>query len=87
MIEQACLQISKWKNEGLPDLCIAVNVSARQFRSGHLDKLVKDALDNFKISPHQLELELTESMLMNDPERAIETMNRLKKVGVKTFAR
>ncbi len=83
VIEQACSQIRNWLDEGLPPISIAVNVSARQFRSGHLDKLVKNALEKFNIPPHHLELELTESMLMNEPERAIETMNKLKKVGVK----
>jgi diguanylate cyclase (GGDEF)-like protein/PAS domain S-box-containing protein len=83
VIEQACSQIRIWLDEGLPEISIAVNVSARQFRSGHLDKLVKNALEKFNISPHHLELELTESMLMNEPERAIDTMNKLKKVGVK----
>jgi diguanylate cyclase (GGDEF)-like protein/PAS domain S-box-containing protein len=83
VIEQACSQIRHWLDEGLPEICIAVNVSARQFRSGHLDKLVKQALEIFNVPPHHLELELTESMLMNEPERAIETMQKLKKVGVK----
>jgi diguanylate cyclase (GGDEF)-like protein/PAS domain S-box-containing protein len=83
VIEQACLQIRNWLDEGLPEICIAVNVSARQFRSVHLDKLVKQALERFNVPPCNLELELTESMLMNEPERAIETMQKLKKVGVK----
>jgi diguanylate cyclase (GGDEF)-like protein len=83
VIEQACSQIRTWLDEGLPEISIAVNVSARQFRSGHLDKLVKNALEKFNIPPHHLELELTESMLMNEPERAIDTMNKLKIVGVK----
>jgi diguanylate cyclase (GGDEF)-like protein/PAS domain S-box-containing protein len=83
VIEQTCSQIREWLDDGLPEICVAVNVSARQFRSGHLDKLVRNALEKFKIPPHHLELELTESMLMNEPERAIDTMNKLKKVGVK----
>ncbi len=83
VIEQACEQIREWRDAGLPEICIAVNVSARQFRSGHLDKLVRTALEKFRVAPHQLELELTESMLMHEPERAIETMLKLKKVGVK----
>lgn len=83
VIEQACLQIRTWMDEGLPELCVAVNVSARQFRSGHLDILVKEMLVKYGIAAHQLELELTESMLMNEPERAIDTMHRLKKVGVR----
>ncbi len=83
VIEQACEQIRKWKEQGLPDVCIAVNVSARQFRSGHLDKLVRTALERFNVDPHCLELELTETMLMHDTERAIDTMQKLKKIGVK----
>ncbi|MDO8989482.1 MAG: EAL domain-containing protein [Sideroxyarcus sp.] len=83
VIEQACVQIRDWMDAGLPGICVAVNVSARQFRSGHLDKLVKEALEKYAVAPHQLELELTESMLMHEPERAIDTMHKLKKVGVK----
>ncbi len=83
VIDQTCSQIRTWIKEGLPEICVAVNVSARQFRSGHLDNLVRNALEKYDIEPHRLELELTESMLMNDPERAIDTMDKLKKIGVK----
>ncbi|MFA6119749.1 MAG: PAS domain S-box protein [Sideroxydans sp.] len=83
VLEAVCAQIRAWKDAGLPEVCIAVNVSARQFRSGHLDKLVAAALDKFKIPPHSLELELTESMLMHEPDRAIAAMQKLKNVGVK----
>lgn len=83
VLEQVCMQIRKWLDSGLPVVCIAVNVSARQFRSGHLDKLVKAALDKFNVPPHYIELELTESMLMHEPARAIEIMQKLKEIGVK----
>jgi diguanylate cyclase (GGDEF)-like protein/PAS domain S-box-containing protein len=83
VLEQTCAQMRIWMDAGLPDVCVALNVSARQFRSGHLDKLIKSALQNFNIPPHCLELELTESMLMHEPDRAIATMHKLKKVGVK----
>ncbi len=83
VVEQACAQIRTWMDAGLPEICVAVNVSARQFRSGHLDVLVNDALKKYGIAARQLELELTESMLMNEPERAIDTMHKLKKVGVR----
>lgn len=83
VFEQTCAQIREWIDSGLPEVCVAVNVSARQFRSGHLDKLLRAALEKFNIPPHLLELELTESMLMHDPENAIATMQRLKNVGVK----
>ena len=83
VIEKACEQIRDWTAQGLPGVCIAVNVSARQFRSGHLDKLVATALNRFNVDPQRLELELTESMLVHDPESAINTMQRLKQIGVK----
>jgi diguanylate cyclase (GGDEF)-like protein/PAS domain S-box-containing protein len=83
VIEQACKQIRQWQDAGLPEVCVAVNISARQFHSAHFDKLVKNALEKYSTPPHLLELELTESMLMNEPENAIETMRRLKALGVK----
>jgi diguanylate cyclase (GGDEF)-like protein/PAS domain S-box-containing protein len=83
VLEQTCAQIRSWLDAGLPPVCVAVNVSARQFRSGHLDKLVAAALDKSNIPPQCLELELTESILMHEPDNAIATMHKLKKVGVK----
>ncbi len=83
VLEQACAQIRHWLNDGLLDVCIAVNIPARQFHSENLDKQVRTVLEKYKIPPHLLELELTESLLMQEPELAIETMNKLKKTGVK----
>ncbi len=83
VLEQACGQIREWLDRGLPDICIALNMSARQFHSEHLDKLVHTALEKFHVPPRCLELELTESMLMHDPERAIATLQKLKAIGVK----
>lgn len=83
VLEQTCEQIRSWLDAGLPAVCVAVNVSARQFRSGHLDKLVAAALDKFNIPPQCLELELTESMLVHEPDLAIAMLHKLKKVGVK----
>ncbi|MDD4910969.1 MAG: PAS domain S-box protein [Sideroxydans sp.] len=83
VLEETCAQIKRWRDEGLPEICIAINVSSRQFRSGHLDKLVSAALNKFAVPARCLELELTESMLIHEPEAAIETMRKLKKIGVK----
>lgn len=83
VIEHVCWQIRNWLDEGLPDVCVAINISARQFRSGNLDKLVAQALDKHGVEARHLELELTESMLMQEPEHAVETMQKLKQLGVK----
>lgn len=83
VIEQACLQIRTWLDEGLQDIQIAINISARQFRSGNLDQVLTQALKTYKIDATYLELELTESMLMQEPEMAVATMHKLKQIGVK----
>jgi len=82
VIEQACRQTLSWQAAGLPPIRIAVNLSARQFRLGDLAETVKDILNNFGVSSDLLELELTESMIMDDPERASKTLHELKNLGL-----
>ncbi len=83
VIEQTCLQLRNWLDAGMNDICVAINVSARQFRSGHIDRLIKNALTKFDVPAACLEVELTETMLMHEPEQAIETMRKLKQIGVR----
>ena len=83
VLDRACQQIRQWLDDGLDNVHIAVNISARQFRNGNLDKLVAESLQKYQIDGRHLELELNESMLMHEPERAIETMQKLKNIGVK----
>jgi len=83
VLERACLQIRQWLDDGLENVHISVNISTRQFRSGNLDKVVEQNLRKHGIAGRHLELELNESMLMFEPERAIEIMQQLKNLGVK----
>ncbi len=83
VIEQACWQIRNWLDEGFSSVNVSINVSARQFRSGNLDKLIEHALRRHKVDAHHLELELTESMLMIEPDHAVATMLKLKQIGIK----
>lgn len=83
VIEQACRQIRCWMDEGLSKVNISINISARQFRSGNLDKLVEQSIKKYGIDAQNLELELTESMLMVEPEHAVTSMQKLKQIGVK----
>ncbi|MCX7193131.1 MAG: EAL domain-containing protein [Proteobacteria bacterium] len=83
VIEQACRQIRSWMDEGLSKVAVSINISARQFRSGNLDKLVEQAIRKYGIDAQNLELELTESMLMLEPEHAVASMQKLKQIGVK----
>jgi diguanylate cyclase (GGDEF)-like protein/PAS domain S-box-containing protein len=82
VLKEACRQAKTWQTEGLPTLSVAVNLSARQFRKGDLPRLVDKILHEVGFDPRLLDLELTESMVMDNPVRAEETMRELKKLGV-----
>ncbi|MDF1614523.1 EAL domain-containing protein [Desulfurivibrio dismutans] len=83
VLDEACRQLSQWREADLRAGDLAVNVSARQFQSGDLKALVRDALARHRLPPHRLILELTESMLMLNPEQSISRMAELKELGVK----
>ena len=82
VLRKACKQARTWQERGLPALRIAVNVSARQFLEGSLTHQVASALHSASLDPEWLELELTESLIMQDVEAAIERMYELKQLGV-----
>lgn len=79
---EACRQARIWQSMGYPQLCIAVNLSVRQFRSPQLLGLIDSILAKTGLSPQHLELELTESMFMDDVAQAIDTLQALKATGV-----
>jgi diguanylate cyclase (GGDEF)-like protein/PAS domain S-box-containing protein len=82
VIQEACRQVQQWKTDGVANLTVAVNVSSLQFRDSGLHLVVADALRTSGIDPEMLELELTESMLMEDSDRNIRTMQRLRTLGI-----
>ena len=82
VIRTACAQNRAWQDAGLPPLRVAVNVSARQFRDKGLADDVVAALRASGLQAQYLELELTESMMMQNADEAVATVQRLKKVGV-----
>ena len=82
VIDRACRQVREWSDRGLAVPRIAVNVGARQFAAGDLDRVVREALQRHRVPAAQLELELTESMLIDDPEAAVAMLRRLKDIGV-----
>jgi diguanylate cyclase (GGDEF)-like protein/PAS domain S-box-containing protein len=83
VLDSACAQIRAWQQHPLfHELSLAVNVSARQFRQPDFVAQVETALEYHGIMPRLLKLELTESMLQEDIEQTIVTMNSLKAIGV-----
>jgi diguanylate cyclase (GGDEF)-like protein/PAS domain S-box-containing protein len=82
VLNEACKQVRIWTDMGLGRLKVAVNVSAWQFRQGLLEQQVNEALLQSGCDPHLLELELTESTLMVQPEEVTAVVLRLKQRGV-----
>jgi diguanylate cyclase (GGDEF)-like protein/PAS domain S-box-containing protein len=82
VIGAACEQLKAWQDEGLPDVSVAVNVSARQFQQGNLSRIVAQALRLNGVAPERLVVELTESAVMRDPDQAARALTELKAIGV-----
>lgn len=81
-LRAACRQNKAWQVSGLPPIVVSVNVSARQFQEKDWVERVAAALEESGLEARYLELELTESMIMQDVQQAVETMHRLEKLGV-----
>ncbi len=83
VLREACRQAAEWQQAGLPPLLIAVNLSAVQFKRGDLVGSVSQALEESGLDPALLELELTESILIQDTDNVLVTIRRLKALGIK----
>ena len=83
VLREACRQSLAWRKAGLPELVMAVNLSAVQFKRGDVLKSVTQALAESGLEPALLELELTESILIKDTEKVLATVRQLKSLGVK----
>ena len=82
VLRTACAQIAAWKAAGLPPLRLAVNVSAHQFRQRDLPELIAVHLSENGLLPSDLEVELTESILMEDSEQSRDILSRLGVMGI-----
>ena len=82
VLKKACAQARTWHEQGFPLCKVAVNISSRQFSQGDLCAIVAAALEEAKLDPVFLELEITESAIMHDMDRAIQTMDELVALGV-----
>ena len=83
VLRTACLQNKAWQRAGLPPIEMAVNLSARQFSRNQIEELTTTVLRETGLEAHYLELEITESMIMQNAKQAIAVMQTLKTIGVK----
>ena len=82
-LRNACAQSVAWQREGLPQISIAVNLSPRQFQDEHLLRDLDDILQETGLAPGLLQLEITESMVMQNVERAIRTLDAIQSRGIR----
>ena len=81
-LRAACVQLKRWQDEGFQPITVAVNVSGRQFDQKNLIEVVDGALRDAGLSPRYLELEITESTIMRNPDEAVRTLLSLKERGI-----
>lgn len=82
VINDACRQAKLWLDAGLADFRVAVNISSIQFKRGNIDSIVLNALHSSNLPPQYLELEFTESLLIDDNDRLASTLSVLRSQGL-----
>jgi len=82
VLMRACIAAKEWRASGLEDFRVAVNLSPRQFNQSELVIDIINILEDSGLPPQNLELEITESMVMSNPERATAILRELRAVGV-----
>ena len=83
VLESACRQLAQWRDAGFADISIAINLASPSFRQEDLVARVRAALRHHKVEPRLLQLEATESMMMSDVERTMQTLSELRQIGVR----
>ena len=83
VLREACKQICDWQRQSLPPLSVAVNLSARQFTDDCLLEDTAQTLRELGMDPTLLELEITESMMMHNPQRTIQILQSFKAMGIR----
>ena len=83
VLQTACAQNVAWQRQGLPAVCMAVNLSMRQLNDENLVKEIAAVLEETGMDPTLLELEVTESMIMHNSDRAVRVLTEIKSLGVR----
>ena len=82
VIEEACRQVAQWRDQGWPTFGVSINLSARQLRSDDLLEHVRSTMARYAIGHGVLEMELTESLVMDDAAGNLRKMHALRDLGV-----
>ncbi|PCJ14284.1 MAG: GGDEF domain-containing protein [Gammaproteobacteria bacterium] len=82
VLDKACAQAKYWQQQNFGEISVSVNLSAQQIHKGNLFKIVKQTVTRFDLDPKLLELELTESLLMDDIKNTVYTLEAIRNMGV-----
>lgn len=82
VIDEACRSLARWRQRGLTELCVAINLSAHQFAHANLVETVRDAIVRHGIPPERIELEITEGVAMHDAGEVLTRLHELKAIGI-----
>lgn len=83
LLKSTCNQIKMWQNKGYNIVPVAINISARQFQNGDLVELISNILRETNLDPKWLEIEITESVAMDDFEFTSDTLKKLQEIGIR----
>jgi diguanylate cyclase (GGDEF)-like protein/PAS domain S-box-containing protein len=83
LLHSACAQNKIWQDQGYPPICLAINLSMRQFEQDDLIDLIRSVLEQTGLAPEYLDLEITESMAMKNVRMVMEKLMALRNIGVK----
>ena len=83
ILDEVCRQIAAWREDGVTDVHVSVNLSHREFWSGALLNFVDNCLARHSVSPESITLEITEGVIMVNPDAALRTMQELRSRGIK----
>ncbi|MBI3712968.1 MAG: EAL domain-containing protein [Burkholderiales bacterium] len=85
VIRSVCAQQATWLQDAMPVVPVALNLSALQFTNNHLLDIVQDSLKQHHLAPHWIELELTETMVMENPEATQRAMHKFREMGIRLY--
>lgn len=83
VLENACKQMIEWKQKGLEPLTVSINFSALQFLQADVVEMIKMTIQQFRIDPRLIEIEITESAVLDHEEETLRKIERLKEFGIK----
>ena len=83
VLETTCAQLAAWRDAGLPDVHVAVNFSARQFQNAGILDFVRRTLDRYDLAPRLLEIEITESDILQKPAEAYRLLTSFSELGIR----